>query len=724
MAMAQNATAITGKVQAVLASKANFRLLRIESAGKRITVKGFQPLCTLKVGDDVRLTGKWEKHAQYGDQFAANDAAVIVPTGVEGLSRWLSDTGLPGLPLTLSRQLVAAFGDDTVGQIIARAPMARSLLGGHLEAAVEALLPREAETRFGKALSQYDISPALRQRIYAKYGMDSLTAVRSEPYRLVASVSGFPFHTADLIARNQPDYKPGSEAQIVAAVCATLDRFAQDGHTAMDDEAIAQGVAELIGLPAWKVEEAVYNLDSPAVAAVQVRGRSGRALTSMLRAETRIAEAVLDKMEERAPFDIATATAAVEQACLVLKAKLNEQQRKAAITALTSPLSILTGGPGTGKTHTLKVVTLAWRLACDARREGMEKRRIELAAPTGKAAQQMTRSTKMPAQTLHRLLNVNAVTGVFAVNQDDPIKAGLLVADEFTMTDTLLTEATVDAWGTAAVMLTGDVDQIASVGAGRVFGDLIDSGVVPVTRLTEIHRQAKGSAIAVGAAAIREGKQPRTGAIGSSDLVMMESDDPDWIAAKTLELAHQFRDRDVQVLCPGHKSEVGTIALNTALRDRLGLSTGAQARLAGGQLARIGDRVIQNDNDYDRKLFNGDTGIVQNIETDATGKVSKVTIMFGNVPQVYAADGLGGVALSYALSIHKSQGSEFDVVIIPVTTQHFGLLRRTLLYTGVTRAKTLCILVGQRRAIEIALRNDDGAERRTLLCNLLKQMAS
>lgn len=724
MAMAQNASAITGRVQAVLASKANFRLLRIESAGKRITVKGFQPLCTLKVGDDVRLTGKWEKHAQYGDQFAANDAAVIVPTGAEGLSRWLSDTGLPGLPLQLSRQLVATFGDDTVAQIIARAPMARSLLGGHLEAAVEALLPREAETRFGKTLSQYDISAALRQRIYAEYGMDSLTAVTNDPYRLVASVPGFPFRTADLIARNKPGYKPGSEAQIIAAVCATLETFGLDGHTAMDDEAIAQGVSQLTGVPAWKVEEAVYNLDSPAVAAVQVRGRSGRALTSMLRAETRIAEAILDKLEESAPFDLETATAAVEQACLVLKAKLNDQQRKAAIIALTSPLSILTGGPGTGKTHTLKVVTLAWRLACDARRAGMEKRKIELAAPTGKAAQQMTRSTKMPAQTLHRLLNVNATTGVFGVNQDDPIKAGLLVADEFTMTDTLLAEATVDAWGTAAVMLTGDVDQIASVGAGRVFGDLIDSGVVPVTRLTEIHRQSKGSAIAVGAAAVREGKQPRTGQIGSSDLVMMESDDPDWIAAKTLELAHQFRDRDVQVLCPGHKSEVGTIALNTALRDRLGLSTGAQARLAGGQLARIGDRVIQNDNDYDRKLFNGDTGIIQNIETDATGKVTKVTIMFGNVPQVYAADGLGGVALSYALSIHKSQGSEFDVVIIPVTTQHFGLLRRTLLYTGMTRAKTLCILVGQRRAIEIALRNDDGAERRTLLCDLLKQMAA
>ena len=696
-----------------------------------VTVKGGS-LASFRPGQGIAATGRWVKDAKYGEQFMAVAANEILPTDNAGMAKWLDDVGVPGIGPVTARKIAEAFGADTIKHIAEGHPDAKALLGRKFDGAQKAMVERHAEASFGPLLAGYDIGKKTRDKIFALYGMDTAKIIHADPYRLIRDVDGIAFATADQIA-HAAGTASLDRSRIQAAAIDSLRHATDRGDTAVLHGDLARMIRERAGVDGPIVDAVVADIDDDAAIAtmVEVDGETQHAwaLASIDAAEQRFAEAVMDKIDQRGLLNRVQAERFVALAVERINASkkkadritLNERQHEAAVMALVSGLSILTGGPGTGKTFVLNVITKAWKLAA---RSNLVPSGISLAAPTGKASQRMKEATGIAAKTLHRLLEAGGEG--FKRDRTNPLDHAFVAIDETSMKDIELANAFARAWGRCPVLLIGDPDQLASVGPGRVLGDLIDSGVVPVTKLTEIRRQAKGSAIAEGAQAIREGRMPVM-TTGESDLVFFEMDDDKddeersatTEAAETaimLHAAYVKAGMDVQLLTPGHNADTGTKAMNRALQEAAGLQ-GAAVRIKDGLEARTGDRVIQLENDKDLEVFNGDTGVV----TDITSGIA--TIRFGDRDVKMDEKALANVGLSYALTVHKAQGSEYDVVIIPVTTSHYSLLRRTLFYTGLTRAKTKCIIIGTKRALEIAIRNDDGRNRTTTLAWRLRAMA-
>lgn len=696
-----------------------------------VTVKGGS-LAAFKPGQGIAATGCWVKDAKWGEQFLAQSASETIPTDTGGMAKWLTDVGVPGIGPVTARKVAEAFGADTIQRIAEGHPDAQVLLGRKFADAQKAMVERHAEASFGPLLAGYDIGKKTRAKIFELYGLETAKIIQADPYRLIRDVEGIAFSTADQIAQATGTASL-DRSRIKAAAIDALREATDQGHTALPHPDLARRIRARVGLNDPIVDEVVADIDDEAAIAttVEIDGepQDAWALTRINAAEQRFADAVMDKMDQRAyltPVQAERFTAlAVERINASKKKadriKLNEMQHAATIMALTSGLSILTGGPGTGKTFVLNVICKAWKLAA---RAGLVPAEISLAAPTGKASQRMKEATGIAAKTLHRLLGAGG--DGFKRDHTNPLDNAFVAIDETSMKDIELAVAFARAWGRCPVLLIGDPDQLASVGPGRVLGDLIDSGVVPVTRLTEIRRQAKGSAIAEGAQAIREGRMPVMGEL-EGDLIFIEveedqgEDEPSATeeaaeAALVLHDAYVNAGADVQLLTPGHNAATGTKAMNKALQEAAKLE-GVSVRIRDGIEARVGDRVIQLDNDKDLEVFNGDTGVVMDIKADIA------TIRFGDRDVKMDEKALASVGLSYALTVHKAQGSEYDVVIMPLTTSHYSLLRRTLFYTGLTRAKTKCIVIGTKRALEIAIRNDDGRNRTTTLAWRLRAMA-
>lgn len=696
-----------------------------------VTIKG--NLAMFRPGQGISATGRWVKDAKYGPQFLASSADETLPTDQDGMVKWLDQVGIPGIGAVTARRIADAFGADTIQRIAEGHEDARALLGRKFDEAQKAMTERHAEASFGPLLAGYDIGPAIRKKIFELYGLKTAQIIQADPYRLIRDVDGIAFSTADQIA-HATGTASLDRSRIQAAAIDALREATDQGNTALADADLARMIRRRTGVEGDIVDDVVADIDDPAAVrtTIEVDGEPlhAWALAAIDAAEQRFALAVMDKIRQRGALNAVQAGRLVALAVERINASrkkddritLNAQQHAAAVMALISGLSILTGGPGTGKTFVLNVISKAWKIAA---KEDLVPSTISLAAPTGKASQRMKEATGIASKTLHRLLEAGGEG--FRRDAGNPLEHGLVAIDESSMKDIQLAGTFARAWGQCPVLLIGDPDQLASVGPGRVLGDLIDSGVVPVTRLTEIRRQAKGSAIAEGAQSIREGRMPEM-STGDSDLVFFEmdenGDDEDEAsataeAADTALMLHDAYAKagfDVQLLTPGHNAETGTRAMNKALQEAAGLE-GPSVRIKDGLEIRVGDRVIQLENDKDLDVFNGDTGVVTAIKDDVA------TIRFAERDVAMNAKALGNVGLSYALTVHKAQGSEYDVVILPITTSHYALLRRTLFYTGLTRAKTKCILIGTRRALEIAIRNDDGRNRTTTLAIRLRSLA-
>ena len=711
----QQMSTIEGRVRSVIFSKDDFHILGIENdKGHRITIKGGDALQGLEVGEQARFVGKIMADKKYGQQMQVADVHRVVPQTADGLIRWLDQVGIKGVGLATARKLVAFYGSRTVEAVMAREEGAVRLLGSKIDTAIERLAEVKAEEKFGPLLAQHEIGPALRRKIYKLYGMQTEEVVTKDPYRVIAEVPGVAFTTADKIAKatGLTNY---SESRVRAAIVDTLRTAAQNGHTALTLAEVATQVFERTKIESRTVFAIASTLEQKGVETVELDGKPALALAYLARAERTIAERILAKLDEEPGVDYPIAQQCVLQAEQELGVELNAEQRQGAIQALICPLSIITGGPGTGKTTTLKVIVRAWKLLARVSPAFAGRAPIMLASPTGKASKRMTEVTGIQAKTFHRLLEIDR-DGRFKRNSKNPLERGLLACDEVSMSDVQIFSSLAQAWGKSNILLVGDMDQLESVGAGRVFADIIESEEVPVARLIEVRRQAKGSAIALGASAVREGKAPVTTSFGGSDLVFIEENDAEKIAARVAALSKQIKD-DVQVLCPGHKDEIGTIAMNRRLQAVAGTS-GAEIRISRGQVAYKGDKVIQTDNDYDRNVYNGDTGII----TDIVGSGAHASVQMGDDSVLYEDDNYDQLELAYALSVHKSQGSEYDTVIIPLHQAHWALLKRTILYTAMTRAKKQCIIIGSRRAFARALANDEGSKRRTMLRYLLQTM--
>lgn len=716
----QQQIAISGRVQRFIRQPADdgFGILAIATQNGRVTALGRHIFADLSLGDEVELSGSWKEHDRFGRQFAATDAQRVLPTTASGLVRWLVQMEIPGVGEATAKKLVDAFGADLVERVAERDDKAAAILGERLDAAAEELVQRRAEAEFGPLLAAYQVGPDIRAKIISRYGETTRDILKDDPYRLIMEIDGVAFPTADRIAVSMGSSQK-SPKRLLAAGMDTLRRAVGNGDTATTESALIKGIVARTGVSEADAAEAAASFaTADGIVATTVKGQPAFALSHLHYCEAGIAARVIEKVQQPGRFSETTAKKAVAKAEKQIGTVLNAEQRAASIAALSNSISIMTGGPGTGKTHTLNVICRAMTIAADMTGivlgdpENKEDIGILNASPTGKAANRMRESTGIEGSTLHRLLQFDGEKQIFMRNMENPIETGLVAIDETSMGDVVLMNALARAWGDAQVLLIGDPDQLPSVYAGRVLGDLIASGVVPTTELTEIRRQAEGSEIALGAAAVRKGEMPQ---MGSSELIFIESEDDDWIAEQAVALAAANMDRgyDTQILTAGHNGTAGTREMNRAARECVS-RPGQSIRIAGGAEAAVGDKVIHTKNDTVRSVFNGDCGTLSKIVTKR-GEIVAAEVTFADRTVSYTQRQFSQLELSYALSIHKAQGSEYDVVVLVMTTQHYSLLSRPLFYTGLTRGKKKVVILGSKRALQTAIRNDDNANRVTTL---------
>jgi len=688
--------------------------LKLERGGDVVTVVG--SLVGVPAGAVLRVSGRFETTQRFGDQFRVTRYTEVAPQTIEGLRRYLGSGLIKGIGPEFASRIVDRFGIETL-EILDRDPGRISEvpgIGPSRARAIRTAWSAQREVRKVMVFLQgYGVSPAFAARIYKKYGAAAIARVREDPYRLAFDVWGIGFLSADKlaaalgVARDAP-----SRAE--AGVRHVLDDEDGNGHVYVPRPRLAQKAAALLDLPEDSAEAAIDRLaktgdialdasvvDDPRAPAVYEAG--------LYRAETALAAGMRKLLAAPAPrleIDEPRALAWYEHEAGIALAR---QQAEAVKTALAAKVAVITGGPGVGKT------TIVRGIVSILRRKGVA---VALAAPTGRAAKRLADATGVPASTLHRLLEWRPAEASFARNAARPLEADVLIVDEASMVDVRLGADLVAALPSSArLVLVGDVDQLPSVGPGTVLADVIASGAVPVVRLTEIFRQAAQSLIVVNAHRIHDGDMPELGGTGAErdffrDFFFLEEDDPAKAAALIRDLVstrlprkYGLQPHEIQVLSPMHRGELGAGNLNALLQEAL--TTGAQGVERGARNLRIGDKVMQVRNDYDKEVWNGDCGVIERIDTENEA----LTIRFDDRPVEYGYDELDTVALAYAATVHKSQGSEYAAVVIPIHTQHYVMLQRNLLYTAVTRGKRLVVLVGTRKALSLAVRNADVAAR-------------
>ncbi len=699
--------------------------LKTSTSAMPVTVVGQLPGFT--EGMQVRLTGDWVEDHRYGRQFRAQTYVELVPSTPDGLKAYLSSGFIPGIGPKIAARIVAIFGAETL-DVITGDPDRLSEVAGLGEkrraSVIKAIKERRGAQEALVFLYGLGITPGLANRIYQKYGDATVTVIRQNPYRAAEEVHGVGFAKADQVARGL-QIEHSAPERIRAGVYHTLLAARGEGHCFLPRPQLLDAAAHLLGVPVDAVGPGLTSLamdrrvilddlpDDP--------GESAVYLTPLYEAETlldRRLGTLLTSFAE-GTSDASDISDRIDRAERQLEMTLAPGQRRALLEALQSGFSIITGGPGTGKTTIIRALLHA---------AGVPRARTALAAPTGRAAKRMTETTGCPAKTIHRLLEYSPSDHVFQRDEHDPLNADLVIVDEASMLDVSLCHALVRAIEPGArVVFVGDVDQLPPVGPGAPFTDLIRSNVIPVARLDRIFRQGAGSAIIDNAHMVNEGRTPKVTKPGTplQDFYFIEREEPAQILALIEHLvAQRIPDRfgfdpidDVQVLSPMRAGLLGIHNLNERLQALLNPreSAGAQELTHGTSTFRLGDKVMQIRNDYDRNVFNGDVGRVAKIDP----KESRLIVNIDGQPVVYKRDQLDELVLAYAVSVHKSQGSEYSAAVLPVSTQHFKMLQRNLLYTGITRGKRLVVLVGTTKALGIAVRNAEISKRFTLLAQRL-----
>lgn len=757
----------------------------------------------VNVGESVELTGQWTIHAEYGKQFAVEQMRAILPATVAGIEKYLGSGLIKGVGPVTAKRIVRHFGVETL-EVIEAAPERLNEVPGVGRVRTQIIIKAWAEQRAIKEvmlfLQSHGVTTSLATKIYKHYGDDAIAVVRQDPYRLARDIYGIGFLTADRIAQSL-GMAPDAPERVAAGIAYALNQATDEGHVFLPTpELVKEAVALLevtpaqvgLGLVRLWGEDQIKVAETPgatemvlpiapptfdaATGIPQLIAEQGQLYAAATPAQ---AEALL--AEERAIYlsplyysEVGVAgrlqrllrdgesafagfqqlhfgwDAAFERAEQQNGFQLAPQQRAAIQATLTHRFTILTGGPGTGKTTTVRTLIQL----CEA-----QKRRVLLAAPTGRAAKRLAETTGREAKTLHRLLEFKPAEGMtFQHNETNPLEGDLLIVDEASMLDLILTNHLLKAIPPGMhLLLVGDIDQLPSVGAGNVLKDLIAAveGVLPepaaselvkasagsapanevtagernlqrnatVVRLQTIFRQAAGSYIITNAHRINQGKQPTVDNDHATDFFLFRTEDPDRAAQLCVELVQRripkrfaIPSQDIQVLSPMHRGIVGVGALNDALQAAINPPRpDVGERRIGNRAYRVGDRVMQIRNNYDKEVYNGDMGLI----TGLNEELQQVTVTIDGKVVIYDFLELDELVHAYAVSVHKSQGSEFPAVVIPVLTTHYMMLQRNLLYTAVTRAKRLVVLVGQPRALAIAVQNNKVSERFTGLTERL-----
>ena len=709
-----------------------------------VTVVGH--LARVVAGEHVRAAGDWATDPRHGQQFAATDLRSAPPHTAEGIVKFLGSGLVKGIGKTYARKIVDVFGDKTL-DTIERSPTFLSQVKGIGPKRIELIRKGWQEVQGIKAvmvfLHSHGVGTARAVKIYKQYQDNAIALIEENPYRLSTDIWGIGFRTADDIARNL-GVPADSPLRAKAAVRHVLTEASGDGHVGLPEAVAVEQTVGLLGVPEERARAAVDELiganevvrDDAARAAGDEKGRGGeeekrseerRIFTPLLPlspspllylkplflAELGVARAVRQLRAGDHPLPEVDADKAVAWVETQMGLGFADAQRAAVRASLGSKFLVLTGGPGTGKTTIVRAILEVF---------GAKRQRVALCAPTGRAAKRLSEATGKEAKTIHRLLEFDPSIGTFRRSREHPLELDLVVVDEASMLDVVLANALLRAvppW--AAVVLVGDTDQLPSVGAGSVLADLIESRTVAVVRLTEVHRQAGQSLIVRAAHAVNRGEEPESApAGGDGDFFFVEAETPAAVLDKLLAVVTRRIParfgldpfRDVQVLAPMNKTDLGVLKLNEALQAALNPPGPGAKEVARYKVTfRVGDKVLQTRNNYQREVFNGDIGRV--VGVDPVDQV--LTAEFDGRRVEYDFSDLDELQLAYAISIHKSQGSEYPAVVIPVHTQHFVMLRRNLLYTGITRGRKLVVLVGSRKALWIACQTADAARRFSLL---------
>jgi len=691
-----------------------FCVLRVKARGHRDLVVLVGHAAAIAAGEFVQASGTWQNDRRHGMQFRASFLKAAPPTSAEGIARYLGSGMIRGIGPIYAKRLVQSFG-AAVLDVIEREPARLEEVSGIGPKRLQRIRDGWAEQKIVREimlfLHGHGVSTARSVRIYKTYGAEALRVISENPYRLARDVRGIGFVSADTIAEKLGIAKD-APIRIRAGIGYALAEAMDEGHCGLPREELLDLTAKLIAVERAAVETALaLELAAGDVVADTLGGRDAVFLVGLYRGEQEIAArlgALAAGPLAWPPIDPAKAIPWVERKTGLV---LAESQREAVTLALSSKLLVITGGPGVGKTTLLNAILRILRA---------KGARVALAAPTGRAAKRLAESTGLDARTIHRLLEINPATGQFRRDAANPLPCDLLVLDEASMVDVPLARALLRAVPEqAAMLIVGDVDQIPSVGPGQVLADIIASGAVPVVRLREVFRQAAASRIVLNAHLINRGLMPEPEPEGpggeESDFHFVPAAEPDELIRKLVALVAERIPRrfgldplrDIQVLCPMNRGGLGARALNIALQKALNPAPGEGSIERFGFTYSPGDKVMQVENDYERDVFNGDLGFIRAIDMEE----GEVVVAFDNREVRYSFGEMDELQLAYATTIHKSQGSEYPAVVIPLTTQHYPMLARNLLYTGITRGKRLVVLLGQKRALGIAV-TTSGTRRR------------
>ncbi len=677
-----------------------------------VTLVGRVP--PLSIGERVRVQGQWIEHPRFGRQLQIDVIEPVLPRTKEAIARYLGSGLVPGIGPKLAERIVEAFGETALDVIDHRPHQLVEVRGISPSKAVvlaEAVRRNIHRRELTLLLEESGLGARFAVRIVEAYGEAAMRVVREDPYRLAREIWGIGFARADALARSL-GFSTEDPRRVDAGVLATLTRASEAGDVYVPAEELARLAGELLGVDVVLAEEGVRRASSSMSADAVIEGDRVYP-RGLYRAETAAAEqlhALLDETRGRhaLPFDESGLESLQRSAGL----RLSDGQIQALRLAHDSSILVLTGGPGTGKT------TLTRFLLDLLEPHGL---RIALAAPTGRAARRLAEATGREASTMHRLLGFDPQTGGFSRDEDAPVEADVVLVDESSMIDLRLFERLLHALSPGTrLILVGDANQLPSVGPGDVLRDLIRSHAIPVAELRRIYRQGERSVIVENAHRILAGELPRTSPDGV-EFAFVERETPEEIAEEVRRIVRDVLPqregidpvRDVQVLVPMYKGEAGADALNTALQEDL--NRGARETRIGARAFRAGDRVIQLRNDYRRNIFNGEIGLVE----DVSGEEGVLHVRFDALVSLAASD-WDQIALAYAITVHKSQGSEYEWVVFPLSTQHAILLDRALFYTAVTRARRGVVLVGQPRALAMALRPRRARARRTTLAERIR----
>ena len=690
------------------------------TAQKTVTVKAHAP--ALQAGQQVVLKGTWIVHPKFGKQFAADHCTVCLPTSVIGLKKYLGSGMIKGIGKVYAEKLVDYFGTKVL-EIIEQEPDRLKEVSGigikKIEMIVHAFKDQKEIASIMVFLQDKGVSTGLATKIYKRYGQNSITLIKQNPYRIAEDIWGIGFKSADLIAQNM-GFQVESVQRITAGILFTITTQTSNGHLYVELEALKKETITLLELTdspeiqatIKQALHALYNADK--IKLVSYDAQHFITLSAYYFTEKSVASKILKLLEHSTNhhFDIQKlyTQLRVQQPGEI---ELNQAQQEGIMSCLQDKVTVITGGPGTGKTTLIKKLLQLL---------DQEKIEYRLAAPTGRAAKRMTEGTGRYAVTLHRLLEFNPQTMSFTHNEQNALKLSYLIIDEASMIDIFLAHSLLKALPlNAHLILIGDIDQLPSVGAGNFLQDLIKSKKITTTRLQYIFRQAHNSLITYNAHRVNQGEFPVYKADNTlQDYEFLKLDAPEQLEQAlnsifTTKLKrYGIKTQNALVLSPMNRGTAGTQHINHYLQGILNGSPKEQLTRMGTVL-KVDDRVMQIKNNYDKHVYNGDMGLIESI--NHTDQIVEVNY-YGTVV-TYEFLELDELVLAYAVSIHKSQGSEFDAVIIPIFTQHFTLLQRNLIYTALTRAKKFCMIIGQPRALMIAIKNNKSVQRVTFLTQYL-----